>query len=243
MRVPTAWLAAAGVLGGTIADAQTPGPQAGSAGADFSGVYTAAYVSGAPAIRMPDSFPFTAEGGRAHAAYDPLVSSARVVADCAPEIMPALLWTTNPMQINQTAERIVFRYEEADTIRSIPWSAAPAADARPPSALGSSVASWVDGALVIETTHLMAGVMTHGRGYPVSGQARLTERYWREPGQTDLQMTLVVDDPVNYTEPVTLGRTWLWSADERVRAWHCISLGARGSEPDIEALAEALEAL
>jgi len=53
----------------------------------------------------------------------------------------------------------------------------------------------------------------------------------------------VVDDPVNYTEPVTLGRTWIWSADERVRAWNCISLGARGSEPDIEELAQALEAL
>ena len=71
----------------------------------------------------------------------------------------------------------------------------------------------------------------------------MTERYWRNLGENDLQMELVVDDPVNYSEPVTLTRVFVWSAEEQVRPWECISLGPRFSEPDIDELARMLEEL
>ena len=53
-------------------------------------------------------------------------------------------------------------------------------------------------------------------------------------------MELVLNDPVNYTEPVTLSREWLWAPNEQVIPWNCVSLGPRDEEPDIEALRRLL---
>ena len=57
--------------------------------------------------------------------------------------------------------------------------------------------SWSEDVLTVETTHLAGGVVFTSRGYPVSPEARITERYWREAGK-NLQMELLIDDPVNY---------------------------------------------
>ena len=69
------------------------------------------------------------------------------------------------------------------------------------------------------------------------------ERYWREAGESNLQMELSIDDPVNYTGPVDLAREWIWSPDEQIVPWECISLGPRDTEPDIDALRRLLRDL
>ena len=77
----------------------------------------------------------------------------------------------------------------------------------------------------------------------MSENARLSERYWRNLDSDNLQMELIVQDPINYTEPVTLTREFVWSEEERVQSWNCISLGPRFIEPDIDELARMLEDL
>ena len=136
------------------------------------------------------------------------------------------------------------RFERGNTIRSIPvHGTAPSLD-EPHTDLGYSVGRWVGAVLTIETTHMMDGVIRNNRGYPISREARITERYWREPGEDDLQIELLVDDPENYTEILKLGRVWIWSPNDQVRPWECISLGPRDSAPpDIDALARMLEEL
>jgi len=119
---------------------------------------------------------------------------------------------------------------------------APPSD-RPHTELGYSTGRWSDGVLTVETTHLMDGVLFTNRGYPVSVDASLTERYWREAGSNDLQMELVIDDPVNYTQPVQLTRVWNWAPEEQVLPWNCVSLGPRDSEPDIDELRRLLRDL
>jgi len=230
-----------GVLSQVTVNAQAPDTRFVASQIDLSGVYAAVYVRGAPSVTMPDVYPFTAEGELAHSAYDPLVSSTRVLEDCAPETVPAVLWSTNPMQIAQENGRIVFSFEEGNTTRSIPL-ARPTAQSH--TELGNTVGYWVGGVLTIETTRPMAGFIFHGRGFPISQEARLTERYWRAPGENDLRMELLVDDPVNYREPLKFGRRWVWSPDDQVRPWECVSLGPRDSEPtDIDGLARMLEEL
>ena len=136
----------------------------------------------------------------------------------------------------------MMRLEHGGTVRSIHMDGAtPPAD-QPHIELGYSMGHWAGDVLTIETTHLAGGVVFTSRGYPVSRDARITERYWREAGK-NLQMELLLDDPVNYMQPVKLGREWIWSPDEQIIPWNCISLGPRDSEPDIDALRRLLREL
>ena len=228
-----------GVISHVTVRAQAPGTKIAASAVDFSGVY-----AGASTIIEPDVYPFTAAGERAHGAYDPLVGDPRQTDDCAPESMPAILWagTLNTMQIVVEDDTIVMRLEHGGTVRSIHMDGAtPPAD-QPHIELGYSMGHWAGDVLTIETTHLAGGVVFTSRGYPVSREARITERYWREAGK-NLQMELLLDDPVNYMQPVKLGREWIWSPDEQIIPWNCISLGPRDSEPDIDALRRLLREL
>ena len=97
--------------------------------------------------------------------------------------------------------------------------------------------------LIIETTHMLGGVIVNDMGQPISPDARLTERYWREPGENDLQAEVLVDDPVNYVEPLRLRRVWVWAPNEEIRPWGCFSLDTPEEETDVDELARMLEEL
>ena len=244
-RALTLFAVLVGVIGHTTANGQAPGTQPAGSVVNLSGVYVAVYVGEPNIVFEPDVYPFTAQAERAYNAYDPAVGDPIVGNDCAPERIPGILWSADPMEIVHEDGRIVMRLERGDTVRSIPMDgAAPPAD-QPNTELGYSVAHWAGDVLTIETTHLLGGIIVNDMGQPISQEARITERYWREPGENNLQMELLVDDPVNYTEPLKLGRLWGWSPDERIRPWNCFSLQPpRDAEPvDVDELARMLEAL
>lgn len=235
MKALSCVLVAAGLLGNESVGAQEA--------PDFSGIYSPPVFVGVPAVAEPDDYPFTAAAERAFNAYDPLTADPRQADDCAPETMPGILWSGAPMQITQENDRILMRFERGNTVRSISMGGPPPSPEQTHTALGYSVGNWVGDVLQIDTTHMLGGVIRNNRGHPLSAEARITERYWREPGEQDLQLELLVDDPANYTEAFTLGREWIWAPDDRIRPWECISLGTRDSEPDIDELARMLEEL
>lgn len=236
MRALLCFLTVVGFVSHVTVNAQALDTQAAESEADFSGVY-----AGAHTIIEPDVYPFTAKGERAHRAYDPLIGDPRQVDDCAPESMPAILWagTLNTMQLVLEAETIVMRLEHGGTVRSIHMDGARPSTDQPHTELGYSMGRWAGDVLIVETTHLAGGVVFTSRGYPVSPEARITERYWHEAGR-NLQMEILIDDPVNYMKPVELGREWIWSPNEQVIPWDCVSLGPRDSEPDIDELRRLL---
>ena len=204
---------------------------------DFSGIY-----EGARQIDEPEVYPFTAEGERAHLAYDPLENDPRQEDDCAPETIPSVLWagTLNTMRIYSDGEDLKMHLEHGGTVRTIQIGKGVPAASQSHTDLGISVAEWDDRTLAIETTHLTGGVIFTNRGFPVSAEARVYERWWREPGEQNLQMELTLEDSLNYTEPVTISREWLWAPEEQVLPWNCVSLGPRDAEPDIDALRRLL---
>ena len=231
MRALVFFVTVVGVVSHLTVRAQAP-----DSTLDFSGIYV-----GARTIIEPDVYPFTSEGERAHGDYDPLVGNPRQVDDCAPDSMPAILWsgTLNVMRIDVESDTIVMHLEHGGTVRSIHMvGARPSAD-QPHTELGYSMGHWAEGVLTVDTTHLAGGVVYTNRGYPVSAEARITERYWREAGK-NLQMELLIDDPVNYLQPVKIEREWLWSPDEQVLPWNCVSLGSRDAAPDIDELRRLL---
>ena len=237
MRPLTFFAILAGVIGHWTVNAQTPG-----ATPDLSGIYVSGAPIGTPTYTQPAPYPVTPQGQRAHASFDPIVADPQQYDDCAGEPVPSVIWGGNPMQVTHEEGRILMRFESGDTLRTIHIDGTtPAAD-QAHTLTGFSTGSWVGTELRVETAHLEAGVITN-RGYPMSEDARLTERYWRDAGENDLQMELVVHDSANYTEPVTLTRAFVWSEDEQVRPWECVSLGPRFTEPDIDELARMLEEL
>lgn len=228
---------------GLAASAQTPVPQNTSSRADFSGIYkSAVFVNVAPVVE-PDVYPFTAEGRRSFESYDAVAEAANQADDCAAYTMPGILWANSPMQIVQADQTIVMRYETGGVTRSISMSGPASSGNAPSTELGRSIGTWQGDVLIVETTGLMDGVLRNNRGYPISREATITERYWRDDGKNDLQMELLVNDPTNYTEPFTLGREWIWAPDEEIRPYECVSLGPRDEEPDIDELIRLLEEL
>jgi len=230
-----------GVIGHVTASAQ--GTRAAGAGQDFYGVYVAPIYVAVPEVSQPDVFPFTAEGERAHDEYDVFSAAPNQADDCAAESMPGVLWSGDPMEILQEDGRLVFHYERRNTVRTIHMDGAPPPEDEPHTGLGFSVGRWEGDELWIETTHMRGGVIRANRPWPISPEGRVTERYWREPGGDTLHMELLVDDPLNYTATVTFGREWVFSPEDEVLPWECVSLGPRDSEPDIDELARMLEEL
>lgn len=210
---------------------------------DIFGVYTPPIFRNMPPVTQPDVYPFTSRGQAFFDAYNPAAQDARSVDDCAAEKVPGILWDNGPMEFVDEGDTIVMRFERLGTTRRIHMDGRPPPAEHPPTNLGYSVGRWENGALVIETTHTAGGVLRNLRGHPVSPDARLIERYWREPGQMDLRMQLTVEDPINYTEPVTLGRGWVWAPDEVIQPWNCVSLGPKDAEPDLDELTRMLETL
>lgn len=237
MRAPVFFAAIVGVASHVGLSAQAQDTQAAGSKVDFTGFYIGAQR---PFIE-PDVYPFTAEGKRAHDAYDPLVGDPRQYDDCAGESVPAVLWagTVSNMQIVQEGAGIELRYEHGGAVRSIHMDGRRPPANQPHTRLGYSVGHWAGDVLTIETTHLESGVVFTNRGYPLSTETRITERYSRD-AENDLHMELVIEDPVNYTEPVKLGREWIWSPDDQIIPWNCVSLGGRDEEPDIDEIRRIL---
>jgi len=221
--------------------AEAQGARATGEKSDFSGFY----IGASRPFTEPEVYPFTPEGERGHDAYDPLTGDPRQYDDCAGESIPAVLWagTVSNMQVVQEDDAVIeLHYEHGGAERMIHMhGAAPATD-EPHTNLGYSVGRWEGDTLVIETTHLTGGVVFTNRGYPLSSQTRLTERYTRDT-ESDLHMELTVEDPVNYTEPFKLGREWIWSPDDQIIPWNCVSLGDRDGEQDIDEIRRILNEL
>ena len=215
----------------------------GNSDADIFGVYVAPVFVTMPPLTQPDVYPFTLQAEEFFNSYDPLVQDARSTNDCAAETMPGILWNGSPMEFFRDGDTIVMRFERLGTTRHIHMDGnGPPAD-QPNTELGYSVGRWDGDVLTVETTHTKGGVIRNLRGHPLSPNARFIERYWRDPGEMDLNLELVIEDPANYTEAITLGREWVWAPAEEIKPWECISLGPKDAEPDVDELIRMLEQL
>jgi hypothetical protein len=196
-------------------------------------------------IEEPTEYFLTELGQNSYDNYDPNYGDPRQWDDCAPEGIPALLLTPGVATVDLLEVddgNIEMRYERDDAIRTVHMNTARSAEGQSDSVLGYSHGYWADNVLTIETTNLTGGVVIAQTSYPLSADAHVTERYWREPGENDLKMEVVVDDPLNYSEPVRIGRTWVWSPDAPLLPWACVGLGQRyNDELDISELRRLLE--
>lgn len=147
--------------------------------------------------------------------------------DCVPASSPALQYDPYFLEIVQWPDRVLFRYEKDDQLRTV-WL-----DGRQPTPLdygiqGFSVGRYEDEALVVETTHFLFDLTGFDdyNGIPSSQLKKVTERYWRQ--DEELRLTLTVEDELFLREPASYTTRWLPApSGYRLNPYNCNAEDAR----------------
>ena len=168
------------------------------------------------------SAPFTAEGAAKASTFDRAAYQESYASTCTVAHMPMVASPARYlMRLYQGEDLVTIYQQRTDTVRTIHMNAEPPLAELPHTRLGHSIGHWQGETLVIETTHVVGGT-TDNLGFPYSDQSRITERYWREPGQNNLTLEVTLEDPVNYTEPFVLYKHELvWRPEFDWVAWNC----------------------
>jgi hypothetical protein len=96
-------------------------------------------------------------------------------------------------------------------------------DAPDPRYNGYSVGRWEDDyTFVINTTGFHEDIWADEQGHPISVDAQIEERYHRVD-HDNLELTVTINDPINYTEPfMSLNETLRWDEDQEFEEQLCI---------------------
>ena len=200
-------LLAVGISGGSVgATAQTAVAEVPDLVGVWDGGFRVRRVNGPNMPWTPDNFPVLNE--RAIAFQGVFDEAIAPKYDCVPATPPALQYDPYFMEVVQWPDRVMFRYEKDDQLRTA-WL-----DGRDPplndySLQGFSVGRYEGDALIVVTTLFtfdIAGFDDYN-GIPSSQLKKVTERYWRD-GE-ELRMTLTVEDPLFLREPASYTTRWL----------------------------------
>jgi hypothetical protein len=160
--------------------------------------------------------------GRAFAdAFDELAAPKY---DCWPATLPIIFGDPYAWQIEQLEDRVIFKYEKDDVVRTI-WLEGHDHPPPKPSDLfihGYSTGRYEGDRLVVETSHFIfdpGGLAGDYLSAPSSTQKHLTERYWHEGDK--LRMAVTVEDPIFLRAPLEYVMEWGPSAEELALPWNC----------------------
>ncbi|MES2626242.1 MAG: DUF6152 family protein [Pseudomonadota bacterium] len=140
--------------------------------------------------------------------------------NCTPKGMPMIMEQPYPMEFVQAGSDIHIRLEEYDTLRVIHMNEANAPAGTEPGPLGYSTGVWEGNSLVVTTTHVNWPYFDQV-GIPQSADSVLTERFTPGADGSQMDYELTVNDPVNFTAPVTLRKFWLYIPSEQIFPYEC----------------------
>ena len=162
-------------------------------------------------------YPLSATGRAGAAAFDPTNNS---LLKCGTKGQPLIMITPLPIDFVRVGDTIEMRIEEYDSLRVIHMN--PDAVAPPEHTLmGYSRGHFEGNTLVVETDHIAAGYFDH-MGAPQSDQISTVERFIPNADYTRLDYELTTTDPVNYSEPFTLKRFFVWKPEMTVQPYECL---------------------
>jgi hypothetical protein len=149
--------------------------------------------------------------------------------DCQPSSSPAIQYDPYMMEVVQWPDRVLFRYEKDDQLRTV-WLDGRKPTARDFSLQGFSVGRYEGDALLVDTTHFLFDITGFDdyNGIPSSSQKRLRERYWRDGA--DLRVTVNVEDPMFLRKPAEYTTRWIPAPrGYRIAAFECDPESARAA--------------
>jgi hypothetical protein len=118
-----------------------------------------------------------------------------------------------PMQISRDGAHLLVRYEEWSLFRPIYMDGRPQPSHRTPTLLGHSVGRVENGALIVETTRVTPDLISDTSQAGHSGELTAVERYTVRDNPRRLELTLTLTDPVTFTKPLVITKTWLSTPD------------------------------
>jgi hypothetical protein len=181
-----------------------------------SGIFRV-WVNGGPGhgLRMPLSLTRDAEALIAD--FDPLTDDPSL--RCQAPGMPNANLNPYPIEFVEENDRITLRIEEWDTIRTI-YMEAETPDNMEGTPLGYSVGHWEGKTLIIETSHIDYPLLDDS-GTPMSGNARIVERYTLSNNDMRLDYEVIVTDPEYLAEAAIWDATWVWESGAEVKPFEC----------------------
>jgi len=166
-----------------------------------------------------DNFPVLNERAKAYQkVFDEAIASKY---DCQPATSPAIQYDPYSMEVVQWPDRVIFRYEKDDQIRTV-WLDGRKATAYDWQIQGFSIGRYEGNALLVDTDHFPFDITGFDdyNGIPSSSQKKVRERYWRE-GQ-ELRVTVTVEDPMFLKQPASYTTRWLpQRPGYKLSAWDC----------------------
>lgn len=168
---------------------------------DLSGVWLATSPRSMVTANMPE---LSAKAQADLDAFDPLDDP---VIRCVMPGFPRSGLIIYPFQIVQTPTLLVFLYEHFSMVRRIYLDGREPPAYMPPARMGFSVGHWEGDALVVETSHVAAGLLT-GAGVPQYGDVSVVERYRLGDDGLSLQAELTITAPMTFDEPWSRRLTW-----------------------------------
>jgi hypothetical protein len=116
-----------------------------------------------------------------------------------------------PMQISRDGDNLLVGYEEWSLLRPIYMDGRAHPEHRTPSLLGHSVGRVENGALIVETEGVTPDWVSDTSRIGHSGELKGVERYMLRDNPRRLELTLTLEDPVTFTQPLVVTKTWLYT--------------------------------
>lgn len=156
------------------------------------------------------------------AGYDPAQDA---VLDCTPEgdSLRHQILAPVPMEIEQLDDRVIFRYEYWNAVRTVYLDGRAYPPDAPSTRLGHSTGRYEGATLVVETSHVIPNFI----GVPGGGalapdkDARFIERYTLNADDGRLDLELAIIDPVHFRKPYDNQRSFLPAPDWELEEFVC----------------------
>jgi hypothetical protein len=164
--------------------------------------------------------PFTTEGQASYDAYDNIVDDP--VLGCTPPGMPKLVTRAGvrPIEFEKGKSVILIKVEAFGLVREIDMSGRRPEVSKEPRPLGYSAGRWEEDTLIIETTKIdWPRFQLYGfEGAPQSTSAMITERYEFREEDDQLIYSIMLEDPVNFTEAINAEgyQTYEWHEGQKL---------------------------
>lgn len=168
-----------------------------------------------------DNLPMTAVARGQRANFDPLKDDPML--DCIPAGMPRSMGGPHPIQFIDHGDTIEIQNGELDVRRTVHMTGDANINPQdiPLSKQGYSRGTWQGDVLEVRTSRVDWPYFD-GVGTPLSTQAEMVERFTISDDDKRLDSEIVVMDPVNFTEPVIVGRYWV-DIGEPMEIYNCVT--------------------
>ena len=121
-----------------------------------------------------------------------------------------------PMRISRDGQHLLVRYEEWSLNRPIYLDGRAHPTYATPSLLGHAVGRVENGVLIVETKRVTPDLISDNSQAGHSGELTAVERYTVRDNPRRLELTMTLTDPVTFTKPLVITKTWLYTPDVEI---------------------------